>query len=93
MEPGGRRSLDAEKLLLDPYAMAVTGMVGQPPSGTMLGVDANPYFDWNGDRRLNPCNETVSYEAHVKGMTAWHADIPRRLRGTYAGLAHPAVIE
>src|SRR5712664_369372 len=54
----------------------------------------NPYFDWANDRHLDtPLHETVIYEAHVKGMTRSHPDVPESLRGTYAGLAHPAVIE
>ncbi len=54
----------------------------------------NPYFDWANDRPRNvPLNESVIYEVHVKGFTARHPAIPRRLRGTYAGLAHPAAIE
>ena len=58
------------------------------------GVVINPFFDWEGDRRLNiPYNETVIYEAHVKGLTELHPDIPEELRGTYAGLAHPAITE
>jgi glycogen operon protein len=59
-----------------------------------LGVVINPFFDWEGDRRLDyPYNETVIYEAHVKGLTQLHPDIPEELRGTYAALAHPAIIE
>ena len=59
-----------------------------------LGVVTNPYFDWEGDRRLNvPYNESVIYEAHVKGLTQLHPDVPEELRGTYAGLAHPAITE
>ncbi|GGF33892.1 glycogen operon protein GlgX homolog [Marmoricola endophyticus] len=58
------------------------------------GVVTNPYFDWEGDRRLAvPFNESVIYEAHVKGLTMLHPDVPEELRGTYAGLAHPAVTE
>ncbi|WP_246142489.1 glycogen debranching protein GlgX [Nocardioides rubriscoriae] len=58
------------------------------------GVVINPFFDWEGDRRLNyPYNETIIYEAHVKGMTQQHPDVPEEMRGTYAGLAHPAVTE
>ena len=54
----------------------------------------NPFFDWDGDRPpRTPYNETVIYEAHVKGLTEPHPDIPEELRGTYAGLAHPAMIE
>ena len=52
----------------------------------------NPFFDWEGDQPLAiPYNETVIYEAHVKGLTQLHPDVPAELRGTYAGLAHPAV--
>ncbi|WP_028653186.1 glycogen debranching protein GlgX [Nocardioides halotolerans] len=55
------------------------------------GVVINPFFDWEGDRRLDvPYNESVIYEAHVKGMTQLHEGVPEELRGTYAGLAHPA---
>jgi isoamylase len=56
------------------------------------GVVINPFFDWEGDRSPHvPYNETVIYEAHVKGLTQLHPDVPEELRGTYAGLAHPAV--
>jgi glycogen operon protein len=58
------------------------------------GVVINPFFDWEGDRRpAIPYSESVIYEAHVKGLTQLHPDIPEELRGTYAGLAHPAVTE
>jgi glycogen operon protein len=60
----------------------------------MLGVVVNPFFDWAGDRPLGtPAAETIIYEAHVKGLTQLHPDIPEELRGTYAGIAHPRVIE
>jgi glycogen operon protein len=53
-----------------------------------------PHFDWSGDRRLQiPWHETVIYETHVKGFTARHPDVPPEMAGTYAGLAHPAVVE
>jgi glycogen operon protein len=59
----------------------------------MKSVVINPYFDWSGDRPLRiPYNQTVIYEAHVKGMTMRHPDVPDNVRGTYAGLAHPAMI-
>ena len=61
---------------------------------TMTSVVINPFFDWGDDRSPNiPYNETVIYEAHVKGMTMTHPDVPENLRGTYAGLAHPSIIE
>jgi len=60
----------------------------------MLGVVVNPFFDWTGDRRLNvPYNESIIYEAHVKGLTALHPDVPEAERGTYAGLVQPAVLK
>ncbi|WP_408899655.1 glycogen debranching protein GlgX [Nocardioides sp. R1-1] len=60
----------------------------------MLGVVTNPYFDWEGDRHpRTPYADTVIYEAHVKGLTATHPDVPESLRGTYAGLAHRSVVE
>ncbi len=60
---------------------------------TMLSVVINPFFEWHGDNRPHtPDNETIIYEAHVKGMTMTHPDVPEELRGTYAGMAHPAII-
>jgi isoamylase len=59
----------------------------------MTSVVINPFFDWAGDRPLRiPYNETVIYEAHVKGMTVRHPDIPKDVQGSYAGIAHPAMI-
>jgi isoamylase len=112
-EPHHGLRFNPNKLLLDPYAKAITGMpdmsqnvfghrIGHPfeldesdsLGHTMLSVVTNPFFDWAGDRRIDrPYNETIIYEAHVKGMTIAHPDIPKVLRGTYAGLAHPAMID
>ncbi|AFY87037.1 glycogen debranching protein GlgX [Chroococcidiopsis thermalis] len=51
-------------------------------------------FNWEDDKLLRtPWNETIIYETHVKGFTKLHPDIPEELRGTYAGMAHPAAIE
>ncbi|GAB1509360.1 glycogen debranching protein GlgX [Actinophytocola sp. KF-1] len=112
-DPAQGLRCNPNKLLLDPYAKAVTGQVawdqavfgynfGEPESRndedsaghTMLGVVVNPFFDWANDRSPNiPYNETVIYEAHVRGLTKLHPDIPEELRGTYAGLAHPVMID
>ncbi|MFE9814555.1 glycogen debranching protein GlgX [Streptomyces sp. NPDC005773] len=60
---------------------------------TMSSVVVNPYFDWGDDRRpRTDYHRTVIYEAHVKGLTMLHPGLPKELRGTYAGLAHPEVI-
>ncbi|MCZ2814365.1 MULTISPECIES: glycogen debranching protein GlgX [unclassified Modestobacter] len=57
-------------------------------------VVVSPFFDWGMDRPpRTPYNKTVIYEAHVKGLTMTHPRIPEDLRGTYAGVAHPAIIE
>ncbi|WP_035774895.1 glycogen debranching protein GlgX [Arthrobacter sp. H5] len=59
----------------------------------MLGVVINPFFDWDGDRMpRTPYHQSVIYEAHVKGLTQLHPEVPEEQRGTYAGVAHPAVI-
>jgi len=59
-----------------------------------LAVVTNPWFEWGDDRQLRiPWHETVVYEAHVKGLTMRHPEVPDDLKGTYAGMAHPAVIE
>jgi isoamylase len=56
-------------------------------------VVTNPFFDWSNDRHPDvPAQSSVIYEVHVKGFTQNHPDIPEELRGTYAGLAHPAAI-
>jgi glycogen operon protein len=58
------------------------------------GVVLRPDFDWGDDRApAVPLDETIVYETHVKGLTRCHPDVPEEIRGTYAGLAHPAVIE
>jgi isoamylase len=57
-------------------------------------VVISPFFDWADDRHPRiPYHETVIYEAHVRGLTIAHPEIPPNMRGTYAGLAHPAMIK
>ncbi|WP_372345435.1 glycogen debranching protein GlgX [Streptomyces sp. KL116D] len=104
---------NSAKLLLDPYARAISGRIawgesvygypfGSPDKRndldsaphTMASVVVNPYFDWGDDRPpRTEYHETVLYEAHVKGLTMLHPALPDELRGTYAALAHPAVID
>jgi glycogen operon protein len=63
-------------------------------SHVFKSVVHHPHFDWGGDRGPDtPLHETVIYEAHLKGLTRGHPDVPEPLRGTYAGFAQPAVIE
>lgn len=97
------------KLLLDPCARQVKGGVENHPSfhdsGEMPdGQDSAPYmaksvvvkedFDWQDDiSPATPWGNTVIYEAHVRGLTKRHPDIPEHLRGTYAALGHPVMID
>ncbi|ORV40384.1 glycogen debranching enzyme [Mycolicibacter engbaekii] len=61
---------------------------------TMTSVVINPFFDWANDRSpRTPYHQTIIYEAHVKGMTQTHPGIPPEMRGTYAGLAHPVIVD
>ena len=62
--------------------------------GVPKGVVTTTHFDWENDRPPNtPLHDSVIYEVHVKGFTATNPDIPKELRGTYAGLAHGASID
>jgi isoamylase len=57
-------------------------------------IVVNPYFDWADDRppRVGYL-DSVIYEAHVRGMTKLHPEVPEEERGTYLGLSHPAIID
>jgi glycogen operon protein len=57
-------------------------------------VVINPFFDWGVDRPpRHPYADSVIYETHVKGLTQRHPELPAELRGTYAGIAHPVIVE
>ncbi len=61
--------------------------------GAPKGVVVIDAFDWDNDRPpRTPWHRSVIYEAHTRGFTMRHPDVPEDLRGTYAGLAHPAAI-
>ncbi len=104
-DPARGRRFDPAKLLLDPYARAVTGDVTYGRAVFEPGQDSASYvpkavvvgderFDWGSDARPRvPWGDTVVYELHVRGFTMRHPDVPEQLRGTFAGLAHPAAIE
>ena len=78
------------------YHFADPGRVNNHDSAPYVPtcVVVSPFFDWGAEQHPNiPYHETVIYEAHVRGMTIRHPDVPPPLRGTYAGMAHPAIIE
>jgi isoamylase len=61
---------------------------------TMLSVVVNPYFDWGNDRHPgHEYHESVIYEAHVKGLSMTHPGVPEEIRGTYAALSHPVMVD
>ncbi len=110
--PRRGQAFNVDKLLLDPYARAIDGVLDPHPlvatareDGTrQVGDDAayvprssvvvaGDAFDWGDDRPpATAWNQTVIYEAHVKGLTWLHPEVPAELRGTFAGVAHPAVV-
>jgi glycogen operon protein len=86
----GGNAFNRESLLLDPYARGILSS-GHDDHRAVV-VDGG--FDWGGVRKpATPMDRTVIYEAHVKGMSQRHPGVPPALRGTYAALAHPAMIE
>ena len=62
-------------------------------AGAPKSVVVDDAFDWGNDPPDTPWRSTIIYETHVRGLTKLHPDFPPELRGTYAGLAHPAVIK
>jgi isoamylase len=62
-------------------------------TGAPLSLVVDPRFDWAGDRNPNlPFHELIVYEAHLRGLTIQHPELPEELRGTYLGMCHPAII-
>ena len=101
-EPTLGHSFDDTKLLIDPYAKAINKTLtwnreqyvknntAFMPKSVVVGDDLT------GNRHKRPniaLNNTILYEAHVKGLTQCHPDIPERLRGTYLGACHPVILE
>jgi isoamylase len=115
-EPEKGSRFNPRKLLLDPYARAISGTIKWSDAlfGYEISGDANDLvpssldsaggmpkcvvvdsaFTWGDDRPpRTPWNRTVIYEAHVKGMTMLHPDVPEHLRGTYLGFASEPILE
>ena len=102
--PGAKRTPDParQQIMLDPYGRGLTRL--SPPAGVQdPGPDAygGTYVseivaqdhEWRDhDRPSIAWRDTIIYEAHVKGLTMLHPDLPEELRGTYAGLAHPVIL-
>ncbi|QJE01551.1 glycogen debranching protein GlgX [Massilia forsythiae] len=101
--PGRGQRFDANKVLLDPYARALVGEYRAQPGFHDAGDNAavalkarvvHEDYDWGGDAPpAVGAADTVLYEVHVKGFTQLHPDVPEALRGSYAGMAQPAVLD
>ncbi|ANE75162.1 glycogen debranching protein GlgX [Dickeya solani] len=108
-DPSRGPRFNANKLLLDPCARQMDGWVvdderlhggyDQPdPSDSAevmpRSVVVDEHYDWQDDRLpRTPWGQTVLYEAHVRGLTRRHPGIPAAIRGTYAALAHPVMLD
>ena len=112
-DPSRGQRCNPAKLLLDPYAKAMDGMIDGDESlysyrfsdpdafndddsleHTMYSVVVNPFFDWGHDRPpRHEYHNSIIYEMHVKGLTMTHPAIPEDIRGTYAAIGHPAIID
>ncbi|MDB4976661.1 MAG: hypothetical protein JWN48_5002 [Myxococcaceae bacterium] len=67
--------------------------VETPQLGVPRGVVIDTDYDWEGDEPpRTPLHRSVIYEAHVRGLTMQHPDVPEAMRGTYCGIAHPAIL-
>ena len=114
--PAEGHRFNPAKLLLDPYAKAIAGIVqwsdalfgytiGHPDAdlsrderdsaaGVPKCVVVDPAFSWGQDTPpRTPWHKTLIYEMHVKGFTARHPQVPKEIRGTYAALTYPLVID
>ena len=115
-DPEAGHRFNPAKLLIDPYAKALSGpirwsnthfayRVGSPREdlsidrrdnarGMPKGVVVDDAFHWGDDRRPStPWDRSVLYEAHVRGLTERHPELPHGARGTYAALGHPTVVD
>lgn len=115
-DPQNGSRYNPNKLLIDPYAKAISGSIqwhnslfgyemGHPDEDLSFNdEDSAPYipksvvidpgFDWEGDKPPKvPYYKSIIYETHVKGFTKMHPDIPAKIRGSYAAMAHPVTIK
>lgn len=107
-QPAQGHRFNPAKLLLDPYARRVDGELKDHPllhggydepdyrdNAAMApkSVITTDHYDWEDDAApRTPWGNTVIYEAHVKGLTYLHPELPQAIRGTYKALGHPVMV-
>jgi len=104
-QPEMGHRFNANKLLLDPYARRIVGQFrggddfrddssADTAAIALKGQVIHEEYDWEGVVSPDiPAGKMIIYETHVKGFTRLHPDVPEKLRGTYAGMSHPAVLD
>lgn len=108
-DPARGLRFNPQKLLIDPYSRALDSKVpdssllvdsGSQPdardSAAIMpkSIVIDEHYDWQQDKLpQTPWSKTVIYEAHVKGLTKTHPAVPAILRGSYAALAHPTIVQ
>ena len=115
-EPSHGHRFNPHKLLIDPYAKALSGAlrwsdahfgyrIGTPradlsydrrdnASGMPKSVVVDTAFTWGEDRRpRTPWRQTMVYELHARGYTMQFPGVPTPMRGTFAALSSPPVVE
>src|SRR6478735_6705973 len=94
-EPEHGHRFNPNKLLLDPYAKRLAGRLVWSDAHFAHRI-GSPREDLSWGRREMrpsvPWEDTIIYEAHIKGVTQMRKDVPPNLRGTYGGLSSPAMI-
>lgn len=84
-----QQNILGQHVLLDPYAKAISTLRQIP-----LSIVVHDDYDWQNDSSPRIAwGDTIIYEAHVKGLTQLHPQIPASIRGSYAGLSHPIMID
>ncbi|WP_343529592.1 glycogen debranching protein GlgX [Yokenella regensburgei] len=108
-DPAQGHRFNPAKLLLDPCAHRVEGVLVDSPllhggihepdlqdsaSVAPRSVVVDLHYDWHDDTPLRtPWGQTVIYEAHVKGLTYLHPELPAEIRGTWKALGHPVIVK
>ncbi len=104
-QPEKGHRFNPNKVLLDPYAKKIIGKFNggkafyddNPENTTPIALKGqviHEQYDWGNVTRPNiPLSEMIIYETHIKGFTKQHPLVPKEIQGTYAGMAHPVILD